>query len=1037
MVKQFFFACFPVLVFSYILTTTGFSQDLADYPLCRQIRIQTWNLDAEVPPNIYVITQAPDNFLWLGSDKGAYRFDGIAFEAVDADSSVLGNECHSICFLQDQSVLCGFSKGKLVRYHEGKGSVISSGQHFGESIVSAICEDPSGTVWIGTAGAGLFLFQAGIVSPFAVTDGIPAHNITSLVAGKNGEIWAGTQEGLCRITGRAISQYTRREGLSHDYILSILLDSKERLWIGTHGGLNLFAEGTCRRIGNVLLSAEADIQALTEDAQGNIWFASFGEGVYRFHPEVTHLERITDRDGLPSNLISCLYSDKESNVWLGFQGNFGLSQLQKPVIQTITDADGLSGNNILPIYPASGGRVWLGTATGGLDLYTGGRFTHHGTSAGLGNNPVFTIAEDASGNLWVGSLGKLVVYDGSAVSRKYQRMSLGNDLFHTLFRASDGTMWAGTEKGIYIFRNQEISTLTRANGLSGEQIFCFAEDREGNIWIGTQEGGITIYTQGGIEQITEKEGLSDEMVLCFMEDSEGIMWAGTATGGLNRIDRRAGRIHTFGEKNGLDNTISQILEDSYGYLWLGTGRGIMTIEKKQFQDQINGALQKLDPQVFYSSEANQVISLNAGIFPANCRFPDGTLWFPTNHGIAVIHPELMHGKVDFPRLILQEVDVNHTIQPLQTSYVFPPSVIHLEIRFTAPTFIASDQIQFRYRLMGYDDEWIYPKRRTAYFTKIPYGSYRFEVQASNRLGQWNDQVLRIPMHIKPFFYESVWFMILCALVGIFLIYATVRYRIRQIREKELEVLVEKRTAELKQLNRELDQRVFDRTAELAASNQELEAFSYSVSHDLRAPVRRIEGLIQAVIEDFASQMNQAGKDFLEKIRESTGEMNQLIEEFLKLARIARQELDKTELDMSRLAAEVTDDLARTDPGRKVMVNIHPGLKAMGDTRLIRIVLQNLLGNAWKYTGKNPSAEIEFACRKDHHQAIFFIRDNGVGFDMNHYDKLFAPFMRLHSDDQFTGTGIGLATVKRIIVKHGGKIWAQSEPGKGSTFYFTF
>jgi light-regulated signal transduction histidine kinase (bacteriophytochrome) len=293
------------------------------------------------------------------------------------------------------------------------------------------------------------------------------------------------------------------------------------------------------------------------------------------------------------------------------------------------------------------------------------------------------------------------------------------------------------------------------------------------------------------------------------------------------------------------------------------------------------------------------------------------------------------------------------------------------------------------------------------------------------------------MHIKPFFYESVWFMILCALVGIFLIYATVRYRIRQIREKELEVLVEKRTAELKQLNRELDQRVFDRTAELAASNQELEAFSYSVSHDLRAPVRRIEGLIQAVIEDFASQMNQAGKDFLEKIRESTGEMNQLIEEFLKLARIARQELDKTELDMSRLAAEVTDDLARTDPGRKVMVNIHPGLKAMGDTRLIRIVLQNLLGNAWKYTGKNPSAEIEFACRKDHHQAIFFIRDNGVGFDMNHYDKLFAPFMRLHSDDQFTGTGIGLATVKRIIVKHGGKIWAQSEPGKGSTFYFTF
>jgi len=165
-------------------------------------------------------------------------------------------------------------------------------------------------------------------------------------------------------------------------------------------------------------------------------------------------------------------------------------------------------------------------------------------------------------------------------------------------------------------------------------------------------------------------------------------------------------------------------------------------------------------------------------------------------------------------------------------------------------------------------------------------------------------------------------------------------------------------------------------------------------------------------------------------------MNQLIEEFLKLARIARQEINKTDINLSGLGREIIEELSKASPERKVEISIQPGMKAAGDSKLLRIALLNLLGNAWKYTGKNPSAKIEFACREDEKQPVFYIRDNGVGFDMGHYEKLFTPFMRLHSDDQFTGTGIGLATVRRIILKHGGKIWAQSEAGKGAIFSFT-
>jgi len=1036
MLRKVFFKILFIFLFTGLSDSTGFTQIPVNLSLSRQYQIQTWNLDAGIPPIIYSISQTPDGFLWLGSDQGAYTFDGITFVPLDADSLRLGNECHSICVLQDGSVLCGFKNGKLIRYHNGRGTQLGSSNLFGGSTISAICEDPQGDVWIGTDGAGLFLFSGGTFTTYISSNGLPSSNITCLVNGEENVIWAGTQDGICRIEKEKISSLTKKEGLPHNYILSLWFDSQSRLWIGTHGGLGILENDTIHLIEKDLISSEADIQAITEDSDGNIWIAVFGEGVCRFSPHLSELEQLTDMEGLPSNLIRCLFTDKQSNIWLGFDGNFGLSQLQQPVIQTYTNADGLSGNNILPLCVSSEGTVWVGTATGGLDYYSHGSFTNHGASAGLENNPVFTIAEGSDHLLWVGSIGKLVLYNGEKVLKIYQRMELENPSFRAVFKARDGSVWVGTDNGIYIFRQGEINTLTKKDNLSDVRIFCFTEDQKGNIWIGTQEGGINIYSNGVIEQLTQKEGLADDMILCMVEDKEGIMWVGTASGGLNRIDRLSGQITSFGGKSGLDNSISQIFEDDYGYLWLGTSRGILSVEKKQFHEHMDGTISKFNPEGFNSSNKDQDLFLNAGIFPSGCKLPDGTLWFPTNHGIAVIHPDRMHGKVDFPRVVIQEVYINHNLQPLSSSYTFPPAVIHMEIKFTAPTFISPDLIRFRYKLVGYDNDWVYPKGRSSYFTKIPYGNYEFQVEVTNRLGQWSGEIVKIPITIKPFFYQTIWFLVLCILFGLLIIYGITRYRIRQIREKELEVLVDARTRELRELNRELDRRVLDRTAELAAANQELEAFTYSVSHDLRAPVRRIEGLVEALVEDHGSQLDETGKDFLSKVADSSIEMGQLIEEFLKLARIARQEIDKTELNLSNLIEEIIAELSDVDPKRKVSVKICPNIIANGDSRLVRIALQNLLNNAWKYTGKTDQPEIIFGSQEQGGQKVFFIQDNGVGFDMSHYEKLFTPFLRLHSDDQFTGTGIGLATVKRIILKHGGKIWAQAEPGKGSTFFFT-
>ncbi len=1038
MSNKVFISFILILLFASLSDKTGFTQNCVTQPLSSQYQCQTWGTNDGVYANIYSINQTYDGFLLVGCDQGILSFDGINFISL-VESSLLenGKECYSICVLQDSSVLCGLNNGTLLRYREGLSTLFDSTNSFHKSSISSIAEDPDGGIWVGTEGSGLFHYFGGTRVQYNASNGLPSDFVTSLAYGQQGEIWAGTQEGLCKVMDGKISVLTKNDGLSHNFILSLLHDSQSRLWIGTPGGLNIFENNTMRRVEIGALTSEENIRAITEDAEGNIWVTSFSKGIYRISPSLDKLERLEEMNGLPSStLVYSMFCDNESNIWLGFSGNFGLSQLQKPIIKTYTQQDGLSGNNILPLYATQEGTVWIGTAIGGFNKYSQCQFTNFGDLLGLGTNPVYTIGEDSDHNLWIGSEEKLVVFNGKTVVKTFQDMELNNSSFHAVFRTRDGSLWIGTNNGIYIFKDGEMSTLTKENGLSDVQIFCFTEDSEGNIWIGTQNGGINIYHNGVIEQLTVNEGLSDDMILCMVEDSEGIMWVGTASGGLNLVDRSSGHIYAYGKESGLDNTIYQILEDNYGYLWMGVDRGILSIERDQFRKKMTDSISTLDPKVFNTSDIDQPLSVSGGIFPSACKLPDGTLWFPTSQGVAVIHPDRMQAEVDFPQMVIQEVIVNHNLQPLGPDYKLPPGVIHLEIKFTAPTFISPNLIQFRYKLVGYDDDWVYPKGRSAYFTKIPHGNYEFEVEATNRLGQWSGKITKVPITVKPFFYQTVWFLIICIFIGLLLVYSVVRYRIRYFREKELEILVDKRTAELQELNRELDRRVLDRTAELAAANQELEAFTYSVSHDLRAPVRRIEGLVEALIEDSASQLDELGKDLLGKVADSSVEMGELIEEFLKLARIARQEIDKTELNLSHQVKEIIEELAEADPERKVSIKIEPNILVNGDPRLIRITLQNLLNNAWKYTGKSIKPEIIFGCQEQDGQKVYFIQDNGVGFDMGHYDKLFTPFLRLHSDDQFTGTGIGLATVKRIIIKHGGKIWAQAEPGKGSTFFFT-
>lgn len=756
--------------------------------------VDEWKMADGLPSDtIRSISQTPDGFLWFGTSKGLVRFDGIVFSILpfteNMETRSLFVDRKGTLWIGSSRGLCSYAHrtGRFKRFTRADGITEDGIRRIKENVrgnlwisfetsytnlltnekfkafdashglagkkINAIVEDRRGNLLLGSRENGVFIYDKGQFSHYPIA-GIDGLIIITMHEDRQGNLWIGTDNGLFRVTGKKAERYTRRYGLSNNYISVILEDSERNLWVGTERGLNRLKK---RRVGAVA-------------------FESLREPF--------------------SSAIYCLFEDREKSLWVGTDKK-GIRRLKHGKFKSYEPFAAYREETPLALFEDRAGDTWIGTASGKLLCFRGDDLIESLTIPGSSGKGIAAIAEDADGNLWIGTNGRGGVFQkkkGSFI-RFTAADGLADNVVTSIYRDSRGDLWFATFAGVSVRRHAggAFASFTSRNGLSGKRVHDICEDKNQGIWIAADRG-ITVLKKGKIAQENIMCYLPGVSVTCIHEDTGSpgtgsIFWIATKGQGLKRF--KDGKFVSCTSAHGMTtDSLYRVLEDEQDNLWITSNSGVLKIDKKEFGDFAAGRIARVRCGYFGLSDGLKSLEFD-NLFSRNSVLETGMgeFWFLTKKGISIIKPAQVSIDKSPPPVVITAAffDGEPWPLPMDVPGRTGKGIRDVGFRFTAPTFLSPEKVEFKYRLEGLQKEWVFSgpgKERAACYTDLPPGTFTFRVTACNADRVWNTGGAAVTFTIEPFFYETllfkILFLFLFCILSIAVFYS---YRKRRIEKK--------------------------------------------------------------------------------------------------------------------------------------------------------------------------------------------------------------------------------------------------------------
>ena len=963
-------------------------------------RFFSWTTENGLPQNsVQALLQTRDGYLWMSTLDGLVRFDGLRFRVFNRQNTpaLTTNGFSFYALLEDRQgcLWAGTLTGGAIRYCNGTFTSLTVKDGLPNNTVVRIDQDEEGTVWIFTA-PGLAKWQNGRLTRVAPQPGSPfnpyltASNYNVGADGYLFGLWRMEAHGWQRFAYGHWSHFPLPFPLkdpSKLHISSSIEDSKHRFWYKLPETPNVYYcvdGGVLTKYDHI----DAEDFVTYKDRLGNLW-ATNPSG----HSRLWKDGHSTALPGFSTPFMYRVLEDREGTLWIG-TAKEGLYRADPQAITMFQHPNGSQWNVVEPVLQDRTGSIWFGSRLGLFRLNNGKyqNFYRAGKPSRrmAWENIVSAIYEDGDGTIWTGTWDGLSKLKGSHLIAEPSSTAIQGRV-NAILRDRAGDLWVGGEKGLNRIHDGHCTQLGRADGLTSDSPYVqtIFEDRRGTLWIGTASG--LARSAGG--RFSMLPGAADLNITALYEDAVGVLWIGTYDTGLARLENETFTRYT--EKDGLfNNGVFQILEDDQGFLWLSSHLGIYRVKKQDLNDFSAGRISLLTSSHFGKGDGLLSVECSSQGQPTGFKARDGKLWFPTTQGLAVVDPKAVKFNRLPPPVVIEDLTVDGHAADFHAGVTINPGQENLEIQYTALSLVKSQQIRFRYRLDGLDPSWINAgTRRTAYYSRVPAGTYTFLVIAANSDGIWNEAGASLEVHVLPPFYSTWWFRLLTILAVAGMIYLIWRLR----------------TAQWKQ--RQAAQRAFSREL-LASQERERKRIAAELHDSIGQRLVVIKNLALLRLQNLNGNLVER-----EQVEEICTEASSAITEVREISHDLRPyQLDRLGLTKAlRSMVESVGKASKTAFSSSID-DIDDLLTPEYQIGFYRIT-QECLSNILKHAEAN---EANVVVRRNGTRLQLSVSDNGKGFTTS------------SANTEARKGGFGLINISERVQLFAGKLEIQSAPMKGAT-----